>query len=1574
MQPDPEFISGGFRWESSNVKIAADVPPELLEVQQPPARRGQKPVVQGIPVPPLNLKAKGMQQQPALDPWEHAELHQQPGGGSSSRPPGGGAAGVPPLPPSARTGTPPRTPRTPGGGGGGGNTARSGVSGSARGDPQHGPSAGLGTPGSRSGSRGRQRYGAWYLPPKEWANMLGADGAAGAAVAGGSRGGSPRRGADDATGADAGAGLEHLDHRAVELGASYTARVYKGYLAAQGLRPPAALERAGTPTEEQIQARQMEIARAEQLKREQARRNAAEAGLRGAGGGGGSGGGSSRLVLEGIFSGRAAALDTQAAGGGPQSSKNISGARPWPASGSSPRRDIIPVSPPPPPPPPPAAAPATPAAPTPAAVAAQAASASPTDSSQAAARGSATQVAGAFASSTSTDGGGEGPADAAEARPAAASAQPSLGATATGAETEGGEAAAATAAVKAGAFPAAADRPASQESTVTDSSYNNGSDDYYTSAAAAAASIGAGVELSAASLTLSAMVAMTAAVAATAQVPRGSDWVEGIDDVMAPALRDKIRQMLGAQDAMLAHRARMRAYEQERARRLRITGGGGGLTDSDVRALLNMPSRQGRRDAAAAGAGATTMSGQAPDSGAATGTQPLASEPSSPSTLRPLTSCRSPKRVQLFTGSDVADEDGSEQPAEPRSPSAMGGGGRGSRGGGTLLLPKSSSSVFGLAGSRLPAAPSRNAAAARRVALGAALPAQPGVLTPTAVLEQARRRMRALPGNLGDLTALQMLVEKLPNTVRAEHGTDRPRTSVNGPPTARTSPPPCARSASGRYGHVLPPRAASPISSLAARGGGGSAATSSAWGEAVAHAALAGFPSGAAAALLAGTAPGPGGSPPRQARTRAASPLGQRTRSPSPTNLAAASAAAAVNVGVGRSRSSSPPPFSKEPSMAVLLPPAAALPHTLLAPPQPAASRSYGGGGGGGGPGGGGSESEMPLAVQVMMEMVPGGRGAGNDNGGGGYGGLGLSSSMTSLAPLKHMSRSARQLCASDGAAVYSLRASAAGNLAASGGTGGAARARSGDGRRSQPAPPLDAQSLRAAAATVFAPSTPELDAAIQLAADAVLAALGREASDLLAGKARPGQHQGDWTAAWENSGSNRDADAAAVAADAASKLLRGRFQLPPENSLPARLTGAAVTARDGGGAHSFAPGQVAAFVGGADAAPVQTNPPPAPPAVSAALKGVLSNAQLPGLPSDRNYFAISAASSSGRTQAPPPSGPAADLYALGLLPNPSLMRCAMATPAAGSGGGRRKGAGAAGNGGGSGAGSRGGSGGAAARGGPQVLPLQALPAGHKLPPAGFSSSLPASPHLRHYHPHHPHLQPIAVQQHHQQLLLQARSAAGATLSSTADSATFASASWAAPASPSHAPWGLLPAAAAPDLFVPTPASTASVGLIPSPTRQPPSHLLHSHGHHYHHHHHHPPDPAAAAASPAGDNSLSGGDFSQHGQPLPFPIPPGVLAVPASPSFSAASYSYSAPASPAAGTPGSAMSAGHSRSPQPLAFAHTAPHAAPGSPTRRADAAEAAAMAARSRLGRSGPLDLQHMLGVEVPPRILQAR
>ncbi|EFJ48724.1 hypothetical protein VOLCADRAFT_90509 [Volvox carteri f. nagariensis] len=61
-------------------------------------------------------------------------------------------------------------------------------------------------------------------------------------------------------------------------------------------------------------------------------------------------------------------------------------------------------------------------------------------------------------------------------------------------------------------------------------------------------------------------------------------------------------------------------------------------------------------------------------------------------------------------------------------------------------------------------------------------------------------------------------------------------------------------------------------------------------------------------------------------------------------------------------------------------------------------------------------------------------------------------------------------------------------------------------------------------------------------------------------------------------------------------------------------------------------------------------------------------------------------------------------------------------------------------------------------------------------------------------------------------------------------------------------------------------------------------------------------------------------------------------------------------------------------SPLPSQFTHMHPHVVPGSALATAEAAEAEVMTVRSKRGRSGVLDLQHMLGVDVPPPLLQGR
>ncbi len=199
-----------------------------------PSRRPERDPLQPIPVPPLNLLAAA--QRPG-DPWEEAVRQLSNRSASVSH------AG-------ARAGTPPRTP--------GGTTARSTAGGEVTGEPGVSPRA------QRSGSQQRQRYGAWYVPPNEWASVYGqagmgtAPGQAPGSPAAGSRYSSPpasqqgRRpgGVAAAAPKDPLAGRQ-LD-AAVGLAQSYTARVFSDHLKERGLPPAHVIERVGTPTAEQV--------------------------------------------------------------------------------------------------------------------------------------------------------------------------------------------------------------------------------------------------------------------------------------------------------------------------------------------------------------------------------------------------------------------------------------------------------------------------------------------------------------------------------------------------------------------------------------------------------------------------------------------------------------------------------------------------------------------------------------------------------------------------------------------------------------------------------------------------------------------------------------------------------------------------------------------------------------------------------------------------------------------------------------------------------------------------------------------------------------------------------------------------------------------------------------------------------------------------------------------------------------------------------------------------------------------------------------------------------------------------
>lgn len=181
----------------------------------------------GIPIPPLNLQAARAQQKLA-DPWAIAD-HSLAAAAAA-------AAGQPPGSGTARS----STPRTPG-------------RGSSRGDGGAGAPPGSADNSARGSSRSRQRYGAWYVAPKEWKTVYGNGGGSGA--------GTPSRGPTD-TGMVAAGGVAEGPagfvpgskeaELAIELGGSYTARVYREHLKANNMRTPGVLERVHTPTEDEV--------------------------------------------------------------------------------------------------------------------------------------------------------------------------------------------------------------------------------------------------------------------------------------------------------------------------------------------------------------------------------------------------------------------------------------------------------------------------------------------------------------------------------------------------------------------------------------------------------------------------------------------------------------------------------------------------------------------------------------------------------------------------------------------------------------------------------------------------------------------------------------------------------------------------------------------------------------------------------------------------------------------------------------------------------------------------------------------------------------------------------------------------------------------------------------------------------------------------------------------------------------------------------------------------------------------------------------------------------------------------
>ncbi|GIL63670.1 hypothetical protein Vafri_17697 [Volvox africanus] len=338
---------------------------------------------------------------------------------------------------------------------------------------------------------------------------------------------------------------------------------------------------------------------------------------------------------------------------------------------------------------------------------------------------------------------------------------------------------------------------------------------------------------------------------------------------------------------------------------------------------------------------------------------------------------------------------------------------------------------------------------------------------------------------------------------------------------------------------------------------------------------------------------------------------------------------------------------------------------------------------------------------------------------------------------------------------------------------------------------------------------------------------------------------------------------------DPAWKALRERRRLPPEALLPARMTCPATTARDGGGAHSFGPEQVAAMAsvravgsltggisgarlsGSGAAGPSSSSvsgaavsmpsllrvaPPPPPVLTAPALVRGGGGALLPGLgvrsgaaaAAERGRAHAMSGTAGGCSTGDVCNSPVYELYALGLLPNPSLLRASMASTTTRPNG-----------------------------------PLHRRHPGFTAPTTFSGCAAAAAASILGYGD------------------LQPRFCSSSTASVTAGAAASFSSS------------------------LPQRLSRQELGPI-----------------------------SAHSATFDASRGAGGGGAGRNG-----------------------SGAFSAPSSP-----------------KPSIYVHTHPHVIPGSVLKVAEAAEAEVMQARSKMGRSSALDLQHMLGVNVPPPMLQAR
>lgn len=1039
---------------------------------------------------------------------------------------------------------------------------------------------------------------------------------------------------------------------------------------------------------------------------------------------------------------------------------------------------------------------------------------------------------------------------------------------------------------------------------------------------------------------------------------RRRDHIDSLDDVMAPALRQKIRQLLAVQDALLAHRSRMRQYELERARALRFNGygvyaGAPGAAEGAILTLIG----GALGESSTPGSPLRTTRSQLELAGEGTGSRSV-SPGASPNG-------RSQKRVQLVTEGDseesqeeVAEVQGKVAGAAPEAPGSPGAAGSPKRGSTRrgrfhyhtphqlrqalreerkklaaareqqqkqqqqkaaqahgdghrkgqphnpsqqahpgqqpqhqlqakqqasthshgVELPRLTPALFSPAsfpGAGPPTARSTASTSLSRPALLSHASSHGSAATASTAAAGGQRPVRSslrtslfprrkryeLPGEPGDLYHLCTLIstlppghtgrgplwqhEDLPHDRRAR-GTSSPgrQGDVNG-----------VRSAGGPAVSPVRSRHSLPLPRTTHAGGAGG------WGAAALASAMSGLPPGLAAAVLASTDPEGVAVTTGRLRRRSASPTpGGGSAEPSGLFGGRSSyvfGGEALGLGAG---------YVQELEAELEAEAAAALELALA-----------------------GEEDIAPLTVQLIMDLLvgieydaAGGLVEGKGDMASPSAGLlmGTEASAYVLGRERSVQRQARSAERMRPGGLYYEQRSAV----ASGGSS---------------LPPMS--SMHAAGAA--SPGQADGEVASTQAARRAQSGAGSDG----AGRASAGEGTTQLRAAASATALRAGASATGLGlgeeygAGSAARVLQERSRLPPENSLPARLTGPVGAAREGGGAHSFPPEKVAALVGRlvqphpqsreeggfedgggsgtgrtsaagvapglvprkglpAVAAPLRLAvPPPPPPAVAAALKTPSAH-QLAesGRATNRSHDpnptsallagAVSTPGRAGSGASTPESLPNGVLLA-----NPSLARASMASSSSSRSGTRRRGKGS-----GNGNGSR----------------------------AWASQSLPATASAGARHPRTP-TTPLT------------------------------------PLLPSASSLTELPQAGRQPLELPAPASLLATW-------------------------------SSAASSFFADGSSNN-------------APPYAMSAPATPTSSAPGTH---PSSPALHT-----RSGRSLSPMPAGSASFPRLPPPGSPkSRTAEAVEAVEMRSRSRLGRSGPLDLQHMMGVDVPPMVLQAR